>query len=418
MSQTAKTVRVRMYNVGFGDCFLLFIPDADRDLKVLIDCGMHPQGQGEHPIAEVVGQVIEDVREADGVPRIDVVVATHRHQDHVSGFIDSAWGEVEVREVWMPWTEDRQNPEASRLREAQSRGSRSLLQHATQRLNATHRHRSTILALAENSQPNAKALTTLHDGFAGRPAKRFLPSRDRTARSFEVPCLPGVRVHALGPSHDLEVIRDMEPPPEASYLQAAEGGVERGGPPLFHSRWVRTKEEIQADSTACQLLDEVSEIDFTKIRALNVREEEDLLGVAVQLERAINGTSLVLVFQIGRACLLFPGDAQWGTWQDALSDPEWREMLSRTTFYKVGHHGSHNATPTELVEEVFSQGALAAMVSTRAMGRWPQIPRQTLMEALSKKCDNRIVRSDAQPTVLPPGFRSRGDLYTELEMPL
>src|SRR6185437_8008044 len=35
---------------------------------------------------------------------------------------------------------------------------------------------------------------------------------------------------------------------------------------------------------------------------------------AVSLDRAINGTSLVLVFEFGDARLLFPGDAQWGTW--------------------------------------------------------------------------------------------------------
>ena len=30
---------VRMYNVGLGDCIYLRVPDAGREVHVLIDCG-------------------------------------------------------------------------------------------------------------------------------------------------------------------------------------------------------------------------------------------------------------------------------------------------------------------------------------------------------------------------------------------
>lgn len=55
--------------------------------------------------------------------------------------------------------------------------------------------------------------------------------------------------------------------------------------------------------------------------------------------------------------LLFPGDAQFGNWNSwkrlkwtiQLADGTSKEvliddLLKRTVFYKVGHHGSHNAT--------------------------------------------------------------------------
>lgn len=35
----------------------------------------------------------------------------------------------------------------------------------------------------------------------------------------------------------------------------------------------------------------------------------------------------------------------WGTWLNVLQDPEWKSLLERVAFYKIGHHGSHNATP-------------------------------------------------------------------------
>src|SRR5689334_3547640 len=95
-----SSVSIRMYNVGLGDCFLLRFPDEERERKVLIDCGVHVSGPGPHKISEVVDQIIEDVTD-DETPRIDVVIATHRHRDHVSGFDNPRWGEVEVGEVWL-----------------------------------------------------------------------------------------------------------------------------------------------------------------------------------------------------------------------------------------------------------------------------------------------------------------------------
>ena len=41
----ANTVRVRMYNVGFGDCFVLEFPREDQPpFRILVDCGAHRAG--------------------------------------------------------------------------------------------------------------------------------------------------------------------------------------------------------------------------------------------------------------------------------------------------------------------------------------------------------------------------------------
>jgi glyoxylase-like metal-dependent hydrolase (beta-lactamase superfamily II) len=98
-----KAISIRMYNVGFGDSFLLRFPGTDRERKVLIDCGVHASGPGPHPMSEVVDQIIQDVSDG-GKPAIDLVIATHRHRDHVLGFESAKWQDVEVGEVWMPWT--------------------------------------------------------------------------------------------------------------------------------------------------------------------------------------------------------------------------------------------------------------------------------------------------------------------------
>ena len=113
---------------------------------------------------------------------------------------------------------------------------------------------------------------------------------------------------------------------------------------------------------------------------------------AVALDQAVNGTSLMLMLEISGAFLLFPGDAQWGTWKAVMEDPEWREMLKRVSFYKIGHHCSHNATPVKFVEEIIPDG-ICAMASTLTRRVWPNIPREPLLTRLAEKHAS-IARSD------------------------
>jgi beta-lactamase superfamily II metal-dependent hydrolase len=136
--------------------------------------------------------------------------------------------------------------------------------------------------------------------------------------------------------------------------------------------------------------------------------------VAATLDGAVNGTSLMLVLQVGKVHLLFPGDAQWGTWQVAMSDPDLRALMQRAVFYKIGHHGSHNATPREFVEEILSTDAWA-MASTKARGTWP-IPKPELMAALANRT-HLIARSD-QMRQIGAEFRVEGTSYVECAIQL
>jgi beta-lactamase superfamily II metal-dependent hydrolase len=113
---------------------------------------------------------------------------------------------------------------------------------------------------------------------------------------------------------------------------------------------------------------------------------------AAALDGSLNGTSLMILFQVGKAWLLFPGDAQWGTWQLALNNPDSRRLLGTVNFYKVGHHASHNATPKEFVKDILKDD-FYAMISTNHVDSWPQVPKKELVEALSLKT-KKLVESD------------------------
>lgn len=387
----AKNVTVRMYNVGFGDAFLLLIPDGKKERRVLIDCGSHSMGPGPVPMKELVATLIDDVTDDDGVPRIDVVVCTHRHQDHVSGFRYKLWNAVEVGEVWMPWTEHPTDSEARDIRERQSKRARDL-KLALTRLGAAPE----IQAIADNSLTNAAAMHTLHNGFRAVRTRRFLPRKDGRDRTLTTPVLPGVTVHVLGPSRDRDVIRDMEPEGGESYLQfmltRSDKPQERLRP--FRSRWALTDEEFALEYPHLTLSPD-------QRRSIEKVGSGSELELVASLEKAVNGTSLMLMFVIGRAHLLFSGDAQWGTWTAALNDPDSAALLAKTTFYKVGHHASHNATPKAFVKR-HPTGKFAAAVSTRGVDIWPDIPRGPLLDALRKR-SSRVVRSDCADVPDPQG---------------
>jgi hypothetical protein len=50
---SAKEVRIRMYNVGFGDAFLVLIPANGKELRILFDCGSI-QAATDTPMGSIV----------------------------------------------------------------------------------------------------------------------------------------------------------------------------------------------------------------------------------------------------------------------------------------------------------------------------------------------------------------------------
>ncbi len=146
------------------------------------------------------------------------------------------------------------------------------------------------------------------------------------------------------------------------------------------------------------------------------RIDGEWLGSATELALALqsytNNTSLVLALELGDAgkgdVLLFAADAQvgnWESWQTWQCETTARkvtgpDLLKRTIFYKVGHHGSHNATLKEHgVDQM--DGAKDRDHSGRrggseeeALGR---MPLAELIAALEKKAPGMVLRTDQEP---------------------
>jgi beta-lactamase superfamily II metal-dependent hydrolase len=407
-----RSITIGMYNVGFGDAFLVRIPDGTGERRILFDCGMHKGGPGPHKIAEVAKRIVDDVTE-NKKARIDVVVCTHRHADHVSGFQEKIWSKVDVTEVWLPWTENPKDAHARKILESQSKRSMALVHGIAARAKRDKPFRaaaaaSGVMEIAKNNLRNAAAMKTLHEGFAGSADRYFLPNDKERARTFTTKALPGVKVHVLGPSKDEAVIAKLVNEEEKLFRLHQSGSGEDAGAP-FKPRWVIPTADINDDPGLERL-----RLDARTLKKIGDIGDGSELMAAAATDNQINNTSLVLLLEIGNAILLFPGDAQWGTWEAALDDEEWQPLLRRVTFLKVGHHGSENATPKTFVDKYLGQKYLA-LVSTRKTKMWDHVPKPTLLARVAGPKADRLARSD-KPSDAPPSFTTDGTMYTEVKI--
>jgi hypothetical protein len=422
-------VTVRMYRQGLGDCFLLAFAtaDAERPCYLLIDCGVL---LGTPKAAQTMQQVARHIQEATG-GRLDVLVVTHEHWDHVSGFEQARdlFDELDVGEVWAAWTEDPEDRLANRLRQ----GRRARLQQAAASVAQLH-----ALGLSEEADAVSPLLGFFGELAAdGRPtgverAMDFaLAKGDRLRclrpgeRSPKLPRVSGARVYVLGPPRDEALLFSSDPRSGEAYglaLGASKTDAEDSllaDPFDQHCRLEEAKAKRHAFFRKVYYGEPGDKGKERYDRYLAWRRiDADFLSVtnelALKLDSDTNNTSLVLAFELspGGKVLLFPGDAQAGNWRSwhtlALKDAEGRrldaaDLLGRTVLYKVGHHGSHNATLRGQGLELMTDPDLVALIPVneemahRPKGGNPDgwdMPFGPLLSALVEKARGRVIRAD------------------------
>jgi hypothetical protein len=143
------------------------------------------------------------------------------------------------------------------------------------------------------------------------------------------------------------------------------------------------------------------------------RIDNDWLGaaaqLALQLDDRTNNTSLVLAIEVlaTKEVMLFAADAQIGNWRSWPSvkfqadgkSVSAAELLARTVFYKVGHHGSANATRRQDGLEAMTSPDFFAFIPTdEVMAKkvgWGAIPASGVVDRLQQKAGpGGVVRSD------------------------
>src|SRR5215469_2977945 len=445
MTPPDSGVKVRMYRQGLGDCFLFAFPGrADKPFYLLIDCGvLVGQVAGRPDIRAVAQHIIDSTNK-----RLDVVIATHQHWDHLSGFIDAkdVFKECTIGEVWMAWTENPSDPLAKKLAQKAKKTQMALAQGLA--------HLAGI-AQAAMSPPDQQWLGSLQNviGFLGANGARTTEAALQTLRDLcggkvkyrtpadppvTVPELEDVRIYVLGPPQDEQKIKsynDKKSDPQTyhmaelslaaqtEFLVAAIDDQTTQPSGLakcpFDERHQITKgnDSQRYDPLSKRWLEGTA----NQWRAISLDWLRAMTGLALALDNATNNTSLAVAIELGPEgkVLLFPADAQVGNWL-SWRDQSWKDangrdvtvddLLARTVLYKVGHHSSHNATLRQRGLELMTNDDLIAMVSldkaTAIKKKWP-MPWPKLRSALLASTKGRMLQVDdkALPdkTVAPAG---------------
>jgi glyoxylase-like metal-dependent hydrolase (beta-lactamase superfamily II) len=160
------TLRVRMYRIGFGDFFLLTVPTKSGPQHILIDCGVF-KGDLKTMDDCVKNLVAETGR------KLALVIATHYHSDHISGFASNfdEFAQFEVGAVWLPNRLDPKLEIAMKLKEQITTVATQLqLRLGARRDDAGVQAFNKVQdALGVGGATNEKALQLLTKGFKNKP---------------------------------------------------------------------------------------------------------------------------------------------------------------------------------------------------------------------------------------------------------
>jgi hypothetical protein len=404
-------------------------------------------------------QVAASLRDSTG-GRIDVLVATHQHWDHLSGFDQARdlFEQIAFDEVWVAWTEDPANDLGNRLR-ARRKAHLRALGGAARSLRAT-------------GDADQAATIEAVLGFFGEPGEDGKPSRIELALDYvlgrgkppryrtpgEIVGLPGspARVFVLGPPQDEALLLRSTPSQRASEVYEKRLGLTEeiaffagvaaaAGPPQSPDEAELRELSFPFDGIYRVEPDQAKADEFFQTHYYGPPQppgppgqpaapaqptatdetwrqiEGDWLANAdtltLQLDSDTNNTSLALAIELspGGKVLLFPGDAQVGNWlswqtvkwaEDDGGAVDAADLLRRTALYKVGHHASHNATLREKGLELMARPDLVAMVPVdeqmahRPKGGNPDgwdMPFAPLLDRLKAKTGGRVLRADLGP---------------------
>jgi hypothetical protein len=439
------SAKIRMFRLDeLGDCFLVTFSSGASTSHLLIDCGSFRNGG---PSIQRLHRVTKAIAASVGGHPIDVVVGTHQHNDHVSGFVhcEDAFRQIGVREVWLSWLDNPGDRKATRIGKDHHN---LMLNLAASRAGL----RAAVGRRPETRPVAARSLEVLNEmlGFFGLgaadgppeiPAKGIRILKDISGKqpkylqpgcTLDMPGLPAgaVRVHVLGPPRKESELYRANPKKGESYdlalathsllatkfFDAANARKGVTSSEEVNYPFNREYKAMRQGSRTLQNVRTRYRRHSDAWRTIDDAWTQQAEALALYLDEFTNNSSLALAIELVNSTkvLLFAADAQSGNWA-SWKDVKWKQagvttdgLLARTVFYKVGHHASHNATLVDAFEQM-SHPDLVAFIPvhkkdpniTKKNG-W-KMPAKNLFIKLKEKTGNRVLQMDnANPPECDP----------------
>lgn len=395
---------IRAFNVGLGDCIYCRIPQAIKidgkidDFHLLIDCGSWGKEELLTAATTELAKLLPEL--PDKRRRLDLLVVTHQHKDHIAGFDPDVFAKFRIGALWMSTA---MNP--NRDRPSKALGLVDLAGRAMQSLAALNLSldQETAAFVESFAVNNNTALTTLHNAIPMQSGiKPHYVHAGQTHADLGLE-LVDTEIHVLGPEEDLDHYY-LGKPVAAMARKLQLGFAE----PETYTAAATTlaPESLPAN---------ISASDFRRLRGNMLSNALALAAISNQI---LNNTSVVLLIEWNDKRLLFVGDAEWdGAFREDRANGSWNVMWHRQReklgkpldFLKIGHHGSENATPwnqsnnaqrseaLDILDAILPipAGGIAptaqAFASTQR-GRYPTIPRNELLAELGRRVRSSSTR--------------------------
>ncbi len=371
-----EALRVRVYDVRFGDAILVAVPDQAGNGEpvtrhILIDMGNVQSGEGGEDA--VFGPVMADIlHQLDGRP-LDLYVMSHEHLDHVQGLLyvagdyggeDGLRQKLQTRYAWLPASADPHyyDPGQGHDRaKKQLDGYRAAYLAIDRYLGAAPQQRNALVdALMLNNDANKTGVCVEYLRSLAGPNTWYVhreldlagkhPFRDA---SFEL----------WGPEEDSSIYYGQFQP---MALGVSGGEVAGGGPPIL-------SQPIPPPG-----------VDAGAFFDLVEAGRRGYLDNMLAIDKAANNTSVVFCLAWHAWRLLFPGDAERRSWRQMNKVGR----LAPVDFLKVGHHGSANGTPPpELLDKVLPPGRHGYAALSTHLNTYNGVPDQTTLTNLRDRAD-------------------------------
>jgi beta-lactamase superfamily II metal-dependent hydrolase len=390
----ADKLLIRLFDVGLGDCIYCRIPKAHksgRDFHILIDCGTL---SSTSYLSAAVKNLKTLLPLIEGKRRVDLLVVTHEHKDHMTGFGMKLWNDFSFGAIWMSAAMDPEHPEAKKATKLHSFATEAMAQALRLNLALSPELMELAAAVALNQDAMNMLRKTLPK------ASKIKPSYVHATSSKGDLALPlkGASVSVLGPERDIDFyyLGDQGDPSLRRGLEFIDTALPQVSAAVPQAGAIATPTNLDP-------------VDFHRLRS---RMLSTALAFADLDGKVCNNTSVVLLLEWNDKRLLFVGDAEWdgvykkGSKGNCSWNVMWnlrkKKLSGPIAFLKIGHHGSVNATPwgqtpaakkgepvaiLNAILPVGSKAKAKAVVSTHR-GNYPTIPQTDLLAEIGTRVSN------------------------------